>query len=98
VEPASTLVFDHFYLSIQAAIDGPGVAMAPSILVREELENGRLIAPFGETSLPTKNSHAYIPDNRASDPVLNAFCRWLKRPDYNDLNALESVFLTREGK
>jgi LysR family glycine cleavage system transcriptional activator len=78
VEPASTLVFDHFYLSIQAAVGGLGVAMGPSVLVREELENGRLIAPFKETSLPTKNYHAYIPENRASDPLIIAFCLWLE--------------------
>jgi len=78
VEPASTLVFDHFYLSIQAAVDGLGVAMGPSVLVREELENGRLIAPFEEISLPTKNYHAYIPENGAGDPVIQAFCRWLE--------------------
>jgi LysR family glycine cleavage system transcriptional activator len=78
VEPASTLVFDHFYLSIQAAVGGLGVAMGPSVLVREELENGRLVAPFKGISLPTKNYHAYIPENRASDPVIDAFCRWLE--------------------
>ncbi len=78
VEPASSLIFDHFYLSIQAAIDGLGVAMGPSALVAEELETGRLIAPFNGISLPTKNYHAYVPENRAGDPAIDAFCRWLE--------------------
>jgi LysR family glycine cleavage system transcriptional activator len=78
VEPALTLIFDHFYLSIQAAIDGLGVAMGPSALVREDLENGRLIAPFKDISLPTKNYHAYVPETRAGDAVIRAFCRWLE--------------------
>ena len=79
VEPACTLTFDHFYLSIQAALDGLGVAMGPSVLVKDELENGHLIAPFGDISLPTKNYHAYVPENRASDPVVQSFCMWLEQ-------------------
>jgi len=78
VEPASTLVFEHFYLSIQAAIDGLGIAMGPSVLVADELQAGRLVAPFPEISLPTKNYHAYVPENRAGDPVISAFCEWLE--------------------
>ena len=78
VEPAFTLTFDHFYLSIQAALDGLGVAMGPSVLVKEEIENGRLVAPFEAISLPTKNYHAYVPENRIDDPAIAAFCRWLK--------------------
>lgn len=45
----------------------------------EELESGRLIAPFQEISLPTKNYHAYVPENRAGDPAIDAFCRWLEQ-------------------
>lgn len=78
VEPAFTLTFDHFYLSIQAALDGLGVAMGPSVLVRGELENGRLVAPFKDISLPTKNYHAYVPEDRAGDPMIRAFCHWLE--------------------
>ena len=79
VEPASTLTFDHFYLSIQAALDGLGVAMGPSVLVADDLANGRLVAPFGDISLPTKNYHAYVPENLANDPVVQSFCRWLEQ-------------------
>ncbi len=79
IEPASTLTFDHFYLSIQAALDGLGVAMGPSVLVRDDLASGRLIAPFGDISLPTKNYHAYVPDKLANDAGVQSFCRWLEQ-------------------
>jgi LysR family glycine cleavage system transcriptional activator len=39
--------FEHFYLLIQAAISGLGVAMVPRMLVDEDLATGRLVAPFG---------------------------------------------------
>ena len=39
--------FEHFYLSLQAAAAGLGVAMGPLALVHDDLEAGRLAAPFG---------------------------------------------------
>jgi DNA-binding transcriptional LysR family regulator len=41
--------FEHFYLSIEAAISGLGVAIGPRPLVDDDLEAGRLVAPFGFT-------------------------------------------------
>jgi LysR family glycine cleavage system transcriptional activator len=39
--------FEHFYLSLQAATAGLGVAIASAYMIEEELKNGRLIAPYG---------------------------------------------------
>jgi DNA-binding transcriptional LysR family regulator len=39
--------FDHFSTSIQAAIAGLGIAIAPYPLVHDELAAKRLVAPFG---------------------------------------------------
>ncbi|WP_153788445.1 LysR substrate-binding domain-containing protein [Pseudomonas sp. EMN2] len=39
--------FEHFYLSIQAATAGLGLAMASALMVRDELDSGQLQAPFG---------------------------------------------------
>lgn len=39
--------FEHFYLLIQAAISGLGVAMVPHMLVEEDLQLQRLVAPLG---------------------------------------------------
>ncbi|TCT96665.1 LysR family transcriptional regulator [Pseudomonas sp. LP_4_YM] len=39
--------FEHFYLSIQAASAGLGVAMASALMVRDELDTGQLQAPLG---------------------------------------------------
>ena len=77
IEPASSLTLDHFYLTIQAALDGLGVAMGPTALVAGDLGAGRLTAPFAKVSLPTRNYHAYLPDAQASDPSASAFCDWL---------------------
>lgn len=44
--------FEHLYYLLEAAVAGLGVAIAPEHLVRSDLANGRLIAPWGfvETS------------------------------------------------
>ncbi len=39
--------FEHFYLQIQAAACGLGIANVPRMLVLDALESGRLVAPFG---------------------------------------------------
>jgi DNA-binding transcriptional LysR family regulator len=44
--------YDHFYLQIQAAACGLGVAVAPKILVESEIRRGHLVAPFGFVAGP----------------------------------------------
>ncbi len=39
--------FEHFYLLIQAAKCGLGMANVPRMLVRDDLSNGTLVAPLG---------------------------------------------------
>ncbi|UFH48162.1 LysR substrate-binding domain-containing protein [Pseudomonas sp. KNUC1026] len=43
----STADYEHFYLCIQAACAGLGVAMASRLMVQEELRSGQLAAPQG---------------------------------------------------
>lgn len=39
--------FEHLYYLLEAAVAGLGVAIAPEHLVRSDIANGRLIAPWG---------------------------------------------------
>lgn len=39
--------YEHFYLSLQAASSGLGVAIASAFMVESDLQGGRLVAPFG---------------------------------------------------
>ncbi|XKH59180.1 LysR family transcriptional regulator [Halomonas sediminis] len=69
--------FDHLYYLMEAAVAGLGVAIAPKLLVEDDLNSGRLVAPWGsiETAarlclwLPGKAS------SRRSEPLKE----WLKR-------------------
>ena len=62
LEPAASLTFDHFYLTIQAALDGLGVAMGPTALIADDLAAGRLVTPFPDISLPARSYFAYFPE------------------------------------
>ncbi len=79
LRPRHTLTFDHFYLSIQAAIDGLGVAMGPTALIGDDLAAGRLMAPFPATSLPARTYYAYLQERPTPDEAANLFCAWLAR-------------------
>ena len=47
-------VFDHFYLLIQAAKCGLGLANVPRMLVHDDLDSGALVAPLGFAAGPNR--------------------------------------------
>jgi LysR family glycine cleavage system transcriptional activator len=79
LQPAASLTFDHFYLTIQAALDGLGVAMGPTALIADDLAAGRLVTPFPTISLPARSYFAYFPAGRSGDPHSAVFCDWLEQ-------------------
>ena len=44
---SSEKYFDHFYFSLQAATTGFGMAIGPEPMVRDDIEQGLLVAPYG---------------------------------------------------
>jgi len=79
LDPAASLTFDHFYLTIQAALDGLGVAMGPTALIADDVAAGRLVTPFPKISLPARSYFAYFPEARRNDPHGAVFCDWLEQ-------------------
>jgi LysR family transcriptional regulator, glycine cleavage system transcriptional activator len=79
VNPTATLTFDHFFLTIQAAIDGLGVAMGPTALIGDDVAAGRLIAPFPDVSLPARSYFAYLPAGSEGGSQTAVFCDWLEQ-------------------
>jgi LysR family transcriptional regulator, glycine cleavage system transcriptional activator len=79
LRPAGSLTLDHFYLTIQAALDGLGVAMGPTALIADDIAAGRLLTPFPDISLPARSYFAYLPDTHSKDPHVAVFCDWLEQ-------------------
>ena len=68
--------YDHFYLLIQAAACGLGVAMVPKILVLDDLRSGKLVAPLRFVAGPFKLVLWIAPHLRAR-PETKALVDWL---------------------
>ncbi|WP_311064992.1 LysR family transcriptional regulator [Halomonas sp. DWK9] len=46
--------FAHLYYLMEAAVAGLGVAIAPRLLVEDDLKSGRLLAPWGSIETPAR--------------------------------------------
>ncbi len=77
-DDSAGLHFGHTALTVQAAIDGMGVALGDSNLVADDLAKGRLIKPF-DLSLKAPANFAYwviAPEETADTPMIKAFRDW----------------------
>lgn len=69
--------FDHFYLALQAAVDGLGVALGPLPLIADELASGRLVTPLPGPRIATRSYWWIAPRETANDVLVGRFCAWL---------------------
>jgi LysR family glycine cleavage system transcriptional activator len=71
------VTFDLVFMTVQAAIDGVGVAMGRTSYVQDDIAKGRLVVPF-EITLPVDAGFYLVsPQTRADSPKLSAFRNWL---------------------
>ena len=68
--------FEHYYFTLEAAVRGLGVAVAPWHLVIDDVQAGRLVAPLGFVA----SGYDYVVRRRTSGPLprLDVFCDWLQ--------------------
>lgn len=68
--------FEHYYFTLEAAMRGLGIAVAPWHLVIDDVQAGRLVAPLGFVA----SGYDYVMRRRASGPLprLDVFCAWLQ--------------------
>jgi LysR family transcriptional regulator, glycine cleavage system transcriptional activator len=71
------LTFDLILMTVQAAIDGYGVAIGRTTYVERDIEKGRLVVPF-KIALPADAGFYLVsPQASAEKPKLVAFRQWL---------------------
>jgi DNA-binding transcriptional LysR family regulator len=69
--------FDHFYMMIQAAISGLGLALLPLLLVENELQTGAL-AQVAPVSLESDKAYWLVcPEEKAEQHAVRCFRDWL---------------------
>ena len=77
--------FSHTYLTLEAAANGQGIAIAPEFLLTADLRARRLVRLFAHSVLGPYRYHLL----RAADarPLVQAFCAWTLDEAAYDLNA-----------
>ena len=71
------VTFDLIFMTVQAAIDGLGVAMGRTSYVQDDIAKGRLVVPF-KITLPTDAGFYLVsPAGRSDPPKLSAFRQWV---------------------
>lgn len=78
LQPAATQHFDHYYLALQAAIDGLGITLGPLPVIEDELASGKLVAPLAGPEVTVKGYCWVVPQSLVEDELVSAFCTWLE--------------------
>lgn len=68
---------EHFFMIIEAAKSGLGMALLPTFLIEEELATGRLIAPFSQRVAGPGAYYLVTPQIKSGLPRVMAFRRWV---------------------
>jgi LysR family glycine cleavage system transcriptional activator len=79
LRPSRELTFDTTDFALAAAIRGLGVAIADRHIVRDDIESGRLIAPFEASMRHDSGYYLVYPEDREGQPKSIAFRQWLLR-------------------
>jgi LysR family glycine cleavage system transcriptional activator len=70
-------VFDHFFVTRQAVVDGFGLGIGPLPVLQSDLAAGTLLAPFAAMTVPRKSYVALIPFDADKTSSLTGFIEWL---------------------
>lgn len=74
-EPQTGSTFEHYYFTLEAAINGLGICIAPWHLVTGDILAGRLVAPLGFQ----ESRYFYVAKHRRQKSKrLDRLCEWLQ--------------------
>jgi LysR family transcriptional regulator, glycine cleavage system transcriptional activator len=70
-------VFDYYGQALQAAADGVGIAMGIRPYIDDDLQAGRLVAPFSLTVPKGQQWYLIYRDIRRDQPDFATFRKWI---------------------
>jgi DNA-binding transcriptional LysR family regulator len=70
-------VFDHFFVTLQAVVDGLGIGIGPLPVLQTDVALGRLLTPFATILVPRTGYVALVPFDANKTSVLTNFVDWL---------------------
>jgi LysR family transcriptional regulator, glycine cleavage system transcriptional activator len=68
---------EHFFMVIQAAIAGLGVALLPRLLIEDEVQNGVLVVPFPKRVAGPGAYYVVTPKAKYELPRIRTFREWI---------------------
>lgn len=71
------LGFEHFFMLIDAAVDGLGIALAPELLIKNELASGTLVPAFEGHYQSSYSYYFLCKKSRLSKNKVRLFRQWL---------------------
>ena len=74
---------DHFFLSLEAAINGGGIALAPLSLVNRDVEEGRLVVMFSDIVLTGAGVYGLHDDEGQRLRPVQLLVNWLTEESQN---------------
>lgn len=71
------LRLDRAFMTLSAAENGLGMCVESSVLVRDYLQQGRLVLPFGDRGLPVKAHYLAVPKNKENLQTVQTVLQWI---------------------
>lgn len=78
LRPAQTLRFDHFFVTLQAVVDGMGLGIGPFPTLESDLQSGRIVTPFPKLISRGSEYFALVPLDSDKPKFLRDFLDWLQ--------------------
>jgi DNA-binding transcriptional LysR family regulator len=79
LKPAGIAHYSHYDQLIQAAIEGEGVALGRTPLIKRFLKSGALVAPFQDRIATTREYFVIVAPHAAARPQAQRFVTWLQQ-------------------
>jgi DNA-binding transcriptional LysR family regulator len=98
LKPAGSVTFTAFDHLVQAAVDGQGVALAPTPLVRRALAEGRLVAPLKAVTGSARAYYLVVEPNAAARPHVRQFIDWMQVQAQEEARAGAIQFYGRKAQ
>lgn len=70
--------FEQFSMSVQAAMQGMGIALVPDLLIEEELAQGRLVRAVPDAFASDRAYYFAVPERRPVADAVRRFGAWLQ--------------------
>ncbi|MDB5592439.1 transcriptional regulator GcvA [Enterovirga sp.] len=77
VDPRGGVSYGHFFMVLQAVLQGRGVGCVPHVLVADDLQAGRLVAPLPQPVESAGGYHLLYRRRDLDEPLIRLFRDWL---------------------